>query len=134
SAVPRLHHRDRVLRLRHAALLPDVVAARGAQGRRDCPPALMRPAAPTRSSPGARAHSLSQWAADRAQGLVRLLHRVIPKRNQAVLYGWPDFEDTVLALEPLLQDGPLNRVVMLVDGVDGPRPPLGPRTVVLAKR
>jgi CDP-glycerol glycerophosphotransferase (TagB/SpsB family) len=42
------------------------------------------------------------------------VHRVVPKWNHAVLWGWPDGEDSVIALEQALQATRIRRVVLLV--------------------
>ena len=49
-----------------------------------------------------------------ARWLFQFLHRLMPKRNHAVLWGWPDGEDSVIALEQALQATRLRRVVMLM--------------------
>lgn len=43
-----------------------------------------------------------------------LIYRWLPKFEYAVVYGWPDFEDSVLALQEGLQQTRLRRVVLLV--------------------
>ena len=51
-------------------------------------------------------------------GIVRklseLVHRVSPKWNHAVIWGWPDYEDSVIALEQALQESRVNRVILLM--------------------
>ncbi len=46
--------------------------------------------------------------------LLEWIHRVMPKSDHAVLWGWPDGEDSVIALEQALQKTRLRRVVMLM--------------------
>ena len=43
-----------------------------------------------------------------------LMYRFVPKRNMAVIWGWPDNEDSVIALEQALQSSNLETVVILV--------------------
>lgn len=45
--------------------------------------------------------------------LFELVYRVIPKRNHALLYGWPDGEDHTRALLPALQETPLKSIILL---------------------
>lgn len=57
------------------------------------------------------------------------LYRVLPKANHAVVYGWPDYEDSSLALEAALQHTELRRIVLLLgDPTAEPPAGLGPRT------
>ena len=48
--------------------------------------------------------------------LVYLIYQMIPKRNLAVVYGWPDFEDNALALQAGLNQTAVSKVVLLVTG------------------
>jgi CDP-glycerol glycerophosphotransferase (TagB/SpsB family) len=48
------------------------------------------------------------------RSLLGFVHRVVPKWNHAVLWGWPDGEDSVIALEQALQATRIRRVVMLM--------------------
>lgn len=43
-----------------------------------------------------------------------LIYRFAPKRNHAVIWGWPDYEDNVLALEQALQRTTIDRVIVLI--------------------
>lgn len=62
------------------------------------------------------------------------VHGVVPKADDAVLWGWPDHEDSIVALEAALQDTAVRRVVVLMSDPSSPPPvPFGPKTVVLAK-
>jgi CDP-glycerol glycerophosphotransferase len=63
------------------------------------------------------------------------IHGLFPKRDVALLYGWPDYEDNVMALEAELRGTRVKRTVVLVSSTATPRPGMfGPRTVVAAKR
>jgi CDP-glycerol glycerophosphotransferase (TagB/SpsB family) len=48
------------------------------------------------------------------RSLMRMLHRIAPRFNHAVVWGWPDGEDSVIALEQALQKSCVRKVVMLV--------------------
>jgi len=66
--------------------------------------------------------------------LVYLIYRVIPKRNQAVVYGWPDFEDNALALQAGLDQTTVSKVILLVTGSPAPAGfELGQKTIVVRK-
>jgi CDP-glycerol glycerophosphotransferase (TagB/SpsB family) len=66
--------------------------------------------------------------------LVHTLHGLLPKGRYAVLWGWPDYEDSVVALEAALQSTDIRRVVLLMTDRRAPAPvALGPKTVRLAK-
>lgn len=47
---------------------------------------------------------------------IHWIHRMVPKENHAVIYGWPDFEDNTIALEQHLQNRGLNQVILLITG------------------
>lgn len=53
------------------------------------------------------------------RSLAYCVYRIFPKRNIAVVYGWPDFEDNTLALEQGLNRSDLSRIVLLVSGEPG---------------
>ncbi len=60
---------------------------------------------------------------------VRTVYGRIPKLPIAVVWGWPDYEDSALALEQALQGTPVRRVVLLMtDRRAAPPEPLGPKT------
>ncbi len=60
---------------------------------------------------------------------VESLHRMVRKRSHAVVYGWPDFEDSVIALEQALQETELEKVVLLLTGPHAGREwKTGPKT------
>lgn len=64
----------------------------------------------------------------------RLVHRALPKLDHAVIWGWPDHEDSVLALEAALQDTELRRVFVLMTDHRSPAPtPAGPKTIRVRK-
>jgi CDP-glycerol glycerophosphotransferase len=72
------------------------------------------------------------------EALRRLVHRLhgwVPKGRYAVLWGWPDHEDSVVALEQALQTTDLRRVVVLMTDrrIPAPAPP-GPKTLRFSKR
>lgn len=65
---------------------------------------------------------------------LRLLHRIVPRSDHAVLWGWPDHEDSVLALEQALQATPVRRVVVLMTDPTSPPPVAdGPKTIRVRK-
>lgn len=69
-----------------------------------------------------------------ARAAVRVLYRILPKANYAVLWGWPDHEDSVLALERALQHSSVRRVVVLMTDRHSPSPePSGPKTLRVTK-
>jgi CDP-glycerol glycerophosphotransferase (TagB/SpsB family) len=49
-----------------------------------------------------------------ARWVCHFIYRWLPKFDYAVVYGWPDYEDNVLALQEGLQRTRLRRVVLLV--------------------
>ena len=49
------------------------------------------------------------------RSLFEWVHRLIPKADHAVVYGWPDGEDQSRALERALQSTRLERVVLLLE-------------------
>lgn len=66
--------------------------------------------------------------------LVRLLYRCTPKARYAVVWGWPDYEDNVLALERELATSSLRRVVLLMtDRRAAPPSPLSAKTIRVTK-
>lgn len=68
------------------------------------------------------------------RGLVSCICRFFPKRNIAVVYGWPDFEDNALALERGLNQTGLSKVVLLVTGIPvNPGFSLGAKTRLVRK-
>lgn len=69
-----------------------------------------------------------------ARGVLHRVHAAIPKSDHVVLWGWPDFEDSVVALESGLRVSG-RRVVVLLEDASAPTPiELGPRTTRLPKR
>jgi CDP-glycerol glycerophosphotransferase (TagB/SpsB family) len=52
--------------------------------------------------------------------LFQLAYRSCPRCNHAVLWGWPDGEDSVIALEQALQSTRVRRVVMLMSDPSAP--------------
>jgi CDP-glycerol glycerophosphotransferase (TagB/SpsB family) len=66
--------------------------------------------------------------------LSELLYRVSPKWNHAVIWGWPDYEDSVIALEQGLQASHIRRVVLLMsDPKTSPIWELGRKTIRVRK-
>ena len=66
---------------------------------------------------------------------IRLVHRLSPKWNYAVIWGWPDYEDSVISLEQELQYSKVRRVILLMS--DPKNPPtwiLGPKTSRVRKK
>jgi CDP-glycerol glycerophosphotransferase len=71
-------------------------------------------------------------------GILRKLseqvYRLSPKWNHAVVWGWPDYEDSVIALEQALQTSHIRKVVLLMS--DPRTPPiweLGGKTIRVRK-
>ncbi len=63
-----------------------------------------------------------------------LMYRFTPKRNVAVIWGWPDHEDSVIAVEQALQDEAVDKVVVLMtDANDVPPWKLGNKTLCVKK-
>ena len=68
------------------------------------------------------------------RGLIRTLHRMAPRFDHAVIWGWPDGEDSVIALEQALQGTRVQRVVLLVsDPAKAPSWETGSKTIILRK-
>lgn len=66
--------------------------------------------------------------------LSELVYRLSPKWNHAVIWGWPDYEDSVIALEQELQASHIRRVVLLMS--EPKTPPiweLGRKTIRVRK-
>jgi CDP-glycerol glycerophosphotransferase len=60
-----------------------------------------------------------------------LVNSLVPKRNVALVRGWPDYEDNVMALEAGLRGSRVKKTVVLVSSGGSPRPDaLAPGTVV----
>lgn len=73
-------------------------------------------------------------ATEAARACARALHRVVPKLDHAVIWGWPDHEDSVLALEAALQHTRVRRVfVLMTDRRAASSTPTGSKTVRLRK-
>lgn len=69
-----------------------------------------------------------------ARRISQLVHRVSPKWNHAVIWGWPDYEDSVIALEQALQGSYVTRVVLLMsDPNTRPIWELGRKTIRVRK-
>lgn len=65
---------------------------------------------------------------------MRMLHRLAPRMNHAVIWGWPDGEDSVIALEQALQSSRVQRVVLLVSEPEKEASWItGPKTIVVRK-
>jgi len=56
------------------------------------------------------------------RSLFQLVHQLCPRRDHAVIWGWPDHEDHGIALERALQGTRLRRVVMLMSDPASPAP------------
>lgn len=84
-----------------------------------------------------RANPLERQTAAAKEALKVLLYwiyRLAPKQRQAVVYGWPDFEDSAMALQAALGETDVHRVVFLVsDDRTLPLPTLGARTSLARK-
>lgn len=68
------------------------------------------------------------------RNLVYLMYRFTPKRNVAVLWGWPDHEDSVIAVEQELQGSSVETVVLLMSEPNDLAPwKLGNKTICVKK-
>ena len=68
------------------------------------------------------------------RAFVYCLCRLAPKQDSAIVYGWPDFEDSALELQEALNKTRLTKVVFFVCGDHAEPPcPLGPKTRVVRK-
>lgn len=66
--------------------------------------------------------------------LIHLVYRMSPKWNHAVIWGWPDYEDSVISLERALQPSRISRVVLLMsDPKCRPTWKLGSKTTLVKK-
>jgi CDP-glycerol glycerophosphotransferase (TagB/SpsB family) len=66
--------------------------------------------------------------------LIHLIHRLSPRRNHAVIWGWPDYEDNVIAVEQALQATAVEKVVLLMTDARASAPfALGPKTILVKK-
>jgi CDP-glycerol glycerophosphotransferase (TagB/SpsB family) len=69
-----------------------------------------------------------------ARIISQLVHRFSPKWNHAVIWGWPDYEDSVIALERALQESHVGRVVLLMTDPGAPSQwELGSKTIRVRK-
>lgn len=80
--------------------------------------------------------SFGRFKAGLVSGMVYVLCALFSKRRTAVVYTWPSFDDTALALVPELEKSGLNTIYYLAETnvVAGPNPGWGPKTVVLPKQ
>lgn len=75
-----------------------------------------------------------QRVVESLRAVLRVLYYHLPKGRYAVLWGWPDYEDSILALEQELRQTDLRRVFLLMTDRRSPPPaPLGPKTVRVTK-
>ncbi len=66
--------------------------------------------------------------------LTSLIHRFAPRMNHAVVWGWPDGEDSMIALEQALQDSRVRKVILLVTDTDSlPSWNVGRKTIRVRK-
>lgn len=66
--------------------------------------------------------------------LIHLIYRFSPKWNHAVIWGWPDYEDSVISLEIALQESQVGSVILLMtDASCQPSWTLGPKTICVKK-
>lgn len=62
------------------------------------------------------------------------IYCLLPKRNHAVVYGWPDGEDNMLALESQLQECSVSKVILLTSDSSAILPfELGSKTLRVSK-
>ncbi len=62
------------------------------------------------------------------------IYRLLPKFNHAVVYGWPDFEDSCLALQAELNKTKVRKVILFISKAESKSPlPLGEKTTVVIK-
>jgi len=67
--------------------------------------------------------------------LLEVICRLMPKRNRAVIFGWPDGEDQSRSLLPALRATSLDRITVLVSNPDEAGPWVkGHRTFCIAKK
>jgi len=63
-----------------------------------------------------------------------LIYRFTPKRDLAVIWGWPDHEDSLIAVEQKLQDTKVQQVVLLMTNPNNTPPwKLGSKTICVKK-
>lgn len=66
--------------------------------------------------------------------IILLVYRFSPKRNHAVIWGWPDYEDSVIALERALQESRVSKVILLMSNpANPPTWQLGHKTIRVRK-
>jgi CDP-glycerol glycerophosphotransferase len=65
--------------------------------------------------------------------LAYIVYRVLPKFNYAVVYGWPDYEDSALALQEGLNETPVQKVIFFICGNVNNQFHLKPKTKVIRK-
>lgn len=68
-----------------------------------------------------------------SRSLIFWVYRALPKFNHAVVYGWPDYEDSALALQAGLDATPIRRVYFFIRGTARRRFQLQPKTTVIRK-
>jgi CDP-glycerol glycerophosphotransferase (TagB/SpsB family) len=65
---------------------------------------------------------------------MRMLHRLAPRLNHAVIRGWPDGEDSAIALEQALQKSGVRKIVLLVEEPGSAASwQTGPKTIIVKK-
>ena len=68
------------------------------------------------------------------RAIFHLIHNFAPKWNHAVIWGWPDGEDSVIALEQALQETTLSKVILLQSCPHGKMTWItGPKTIRVRK-
>lgn len=66
--------------------------------------------------------------------LIHLIYHFSPKWNYAVIWGWPDYEDSVISLEKALQSSQVKKVILLMtDSRTAPTWEHGPKTICIKK-
>jgi CDP-glycerol glycerophosphotransferase len=65
--------------------------------------------------------------------LAYVIYRILPKFNYAVVYGWPDYEDSALALQEGLNETPVRKVIFFICGNVSNQFHLKPKTRVIRK-
>jgi CDP-glycerol glycerophosphotransferase (TagB/SpsB family) len=65
--------------------------------------------------------------------LAFVVYRLLPKFNHAVVYGWPDYEDTALALQERLNETSVRKVIFFIYGNGCHQFQLKPKTKIIRK-
>ena len=73
-------------------------------------------------------------AKEMLRALAYYLYWLAPKRDTVIVYGWPDFEDSALALQEALGETYLSKIIFFVSKKHEEQPfLLGPKTLIVRK-